>query len=151
MARLTFQTPLGKMIATADEIGVCSLDFDDNALECHESNVHLEQLVKELQAYFEGKLHTFSVALNPMGTPFQKQTWAVLERIPYGTTVSYTEEAAALQHPKAVRAVANANGKNKIPIIIPCHRVIAKDGSIGGYSGGLWRKEFMLDLEKKNR
>ena len=151
MAKVTFQTPLGKIIATADEIGVCSLDFDDSVLEYDESNAHLEQLVKELQAYFEGELHTFSVALNPMGTPFQKRTWAVLETIPYGTTVSYTEEAMALNHPKAVRAVANANGKNPIPIIIPCHRVIAKDGSIGGYSGGLWRKEFMLDLEKKNR
>lgn len=150
MAQKTFQTPLGKIVVTADEVGICSLDFDENAPECTESNVHIEQLTSELEAYFKGKRKEFSVALNPKGTPFQRGVWEVLQGIPYGKTISYSEEADILNHPKAVRAVANANGKNPIPIVIPCHRVIAKGGGIGGYSGGLWRKEFMLDLEQKS-
>ena len=151
MVQKTFQTPLGKIVVVADEVGICSLDFDENALECKESNVHIEQLMEELDEYFKGKRKEFSVALNPKGTPFQRGVWEVLQGIPYGKTISYSEEADLLKHPKAVRAVANANGKNPIPIVIPCHRVIAKGGGIGGYNGGLWRKEFMLDLEQKNR
>ncbi|MBV5278920.1 MAG: methylated-DNA--[protein]-cysteine S-methyltransferase [Campylobacteraceae bacterium] len=151
MAQKTFQTPLGKIVVRADELGICSLDFDENALECQESNVHIEQLMIELEAYFRGKLKDFYVALNPKGTPFQRGVWDILQNIPYGKTISYSEESDILKHPKAVRAVANANGKNPIPLIIPCHRVIAKSGGIGGYSGGLWRKEFLLELERKNR
>lgn len=150
MAQKTFQTPLGKIVVSADELGICSLDFDENAHEGKESNAHIEQLIVELDEYFKGKRKDFSVALNPKGTPFQRGVWEVLQGIPYGKTISYSEEADILNHPKAVRAVANANGKNPIPIVIPCHRVIAKGGGIGGYSGGLWRKEFMLDLEKKS-
>ncbi|MDD4506608.1 MAG: methylated-DNA--[protein]-cysteine S-methyltransferase [Sulfurospirillaceae bacterium] len=149
MAKMTILSPLGKIIVTADEVGICSLDFDENASECQESNAHIEQLIVELDEYFKGKRKEFSVALNPKGTPFQRGVWEVLQSIPYGKTISYSEEADILGHPKAVRAVANANGKNPIPIVIPCHRVIAKGGGIGGYSGGLWRKEFMLDLEQK--
>ena len=88
--------------------------------------------------------------LNPKGTPFQRAVWRTLCDIPYGSVISYSQEAQMLSHEKAVRAVANSNGKNPIPIIIPCHRVIAKGGGIGGYSGGIWRKEFMLELERKN-
>ena len=151
MAKMTIPSPLGKIIVTADEVGICLLDFDENAPKCQESNVHIEQLIVELDEYFKGKRKDFSVALNPKGTPFQRGVWEVLQGIPYGKTISYSEEADILKHPKAVRAVANANGKNPIPIVIPCHRVIAKGGGIGGYSGGLWRKELMLDLEQKNR
>lgn len=151
MAKMTILSPLGKIIVTADEVGICSLDFDENVPKCQESNTHIEQLIVELDEYFKGKRKEFSVALNPKGTPFQRGVWEVLQSIPYGKTISYSEEADILKHPKAVRAVANANGKNPIPIVIPCHRVIAKGGGIGGYSGGLWRKELMLDLEQKNR
>lgn len=151
MAKMTIKSPLGKIIVVADEVGICSLDFDENVLEYNESNVHIKQLMIELEEYFNGQRKDFSVALHPKGTAFQRGVWEVLQGIPYGKTISYSEEADILKHPKAVRAVANANGKNPIPIIIPCHRVIAKGGGIGGYSGGLWRKEFMLDLEQKNR
>lgn len=151
MAKMMIPSPLGKIIVSADEVGICSLDFDENTPKCQESNTHIEQLIVELDEYFKGKRKEFSVALNPKGTPFQRGVWDILQSIPYGKTISYSEEADFLKHPKAVRAVANANGKNPIPIVIPCHRVIAKGGGIGGYSGGLWRKEFMLDLEKKNR
>jgi len=150
MARSVFETPLGKVVAVADEEGLCSLDFDENASASDEENVHLTQLQRELSEYFEGKRKTFDVRLNPKGTPFQRAVWRTLCDIPYGSVISYSQEAQMLSHEKAVRAVANANGKNPIPIIIPCHRVIAKDGGIGGYSGGIWRKEFMLELERKN-
>ncbi len=150
MARSVFETPLGKVLAIADEEGVCSLDFDENASASDEENVHLTQLQRELSEYFAGKRKTFDVRLNPKGTPFQMAVWRTLCDIPYGSVISYSQEAQMLSHEKAVRAVANANGKNPIPIIIPCHRVIAKDGGIGGYSGGIWRKEFMLELERKN-
>ena len=150
MAKCVFETPLGKIIAVADEEGLCSLDFDENASASDEENVHLIQLQRELTEYFEGKRKTFDVRLNPKGTPFQRAVWRTLCDIPYGSVISYSQEAQKLSHAKAVRAVANANGKNPIPIIIPCHRVIAKGGGIGGYSGGIWRKEFMLELERKN-
>ena len=150
MAKCVFETPLGKIIAVADEEGLCSLDFDENASASDEENVHLIQLQRELTEYFEGKRKTFDVRLNPKGTPFQRAVWRTLSDIPYGSVISYSQEAQMLSHAKAVRAVANANGKNPIPIIIPCHRVIAKGGGIGGYSGGIWRKEFMLELERKN-
>ena len=150
MAKCVFETPLGKIIAVADEEGLCSLDFDENASASDEENVHLTQLQRELTEYFEGKRKTFDVRLNPKGTPFQMAVWRTLCDIPYGSVISYSQEAQMLSHAKAVRAVANANGKNPIPIIIPCHRVIAKGGGIGGYSGGIWRKEFMLELERKN-
>lgn len=150
MAKCVFETPLGKIIAVADEEGLCSLDFDENASASDEENVHLTQLQRELTEYFEGKRKTFDVRLNPKGTPFQRAVWRTLCDIPYGSVISYSQEAQMLSHAKAVRAVANANGKNPIPIIIPCHRAIAKGGGIGGYSGGIWRKEFMLELERKN-
>lgn len=151
MAKSVFKTPLGTVVAVADEKGICSLDFDEKATLCHEENSHLQQLQCELTEYFEGKRTAFNVSLSPRGTPFQMAVWRILCDIPYGSVISYSQEAQMLSHSKAVRAVANANGKNPIPIIIPCHRVIAKSGGIGGYSGGIWRKEYMLELERKNR
>ena len=147
MAKSVFKTPVGTVVAVADEQGICSLDFDEDATLCHEENIHLTQLQGELAEYFEGKRTVFNVSLNPQGTPFQMAVWRTLCDIPYGSVISYTQEAQMLSHARAVRAVANANGKNPIPIIIPCHRVIAKGGGLGGYSGGLWRKEALLRVE----
>lgn len=151
MVHCTFSSPVGMLLISADERGICALDFDENGEVLKESNQHIEQLKEELEAYFAGKLKTFSVPLHPKGTPFQENVWKILQGIAYGETISYSREAELLKHPKATRAVANANGKNKIAIVIPCHRVIAKDGGIGGYSGGLWRKEYLLALEAKYR
>lgn len=151
MASMSFQTPLGVIVATADDGGICMLDFDAQPCAQYESSPYLTQLKSELDAYFQGKLKMFTVPLNPHGTPFQKSVWKILQTIPYGEQISYTQEAMKLNHPKAVRAVANANGKNPIPILIPCHRVIAKDGGIGGYSGGILKKAFLLELERENR
>ena len=151
MLKSVFATPLGKIVAVADEKGICSLDFDADATLVSSQNPHLQQLECELNEYFEGKRQRFDVSLNPKGTPFQMAVWRVLCDIPYGHTISYSQEAQMLSHPTAMRAVANANGKNPIPVIIPCHRVIAKGGGLGGYSGGLWRKELLLELEQTNR
>lgn len=157
------ETPLGTMIACADEHGICMLEFSDrkalptelkeiskhfNANIIQGENPHFKTLEKELAEYFAGKRRDFSVPLSPVGTQFQKNVWEVLRQIPYGTTRSYQEQANILGNPKAVRAVANANGLNKISIIIPCHRVIGTNGTLTGYGGGIWRKQKLLELEK---
>lgn len=157
------ETPLGTMIACANENGICMLEFSDrkalptelkeiskhfDANIVQGENPHFKTLEKELEEYFEGKLKDFTVPLAPVGTDFQKNVWEILRTIPYGTTRSYQQQADILGNPKAVRAVANANGLNKISIIIPCHRVIGTNGRLTGYSGGIWRKQKLLELEK---
>ncbi|SKB75222.1 AraC family transcriptional regulator, regulatory protein of adaptative response / methylated-DNA-[protein]-cysteine methyltransferase [Soonwooa buanensis] len=157
------ETPIGTMIACADSNGICMLEFSDrkalptelkqiskhfDANIIQGENPHFVTLEKELKEYFEGKRTDFSVSLSPVGTDFQKQVWEVLRTIPYGTTRSYQEQANILGNPKGVRAVANANGLNKISIIIPCHRVIGSNGKLTGYGGGIWRKQKLLELEK---
>ncbi|GEN66108.1 MULTISPECIES: bifunctional transcriptional activator/DNA repair enzyme AdaA [Chryseobacterium] len=157
------ETMLGTMIACADENGICLLEFSDrkalptelksiskdlNANIVQGENPHFITLEKELSEYFEGRRTTFTVPLSPVGTSFQKQVWDILQAIPYGTTRSYQDQADILGNPKSVRAVANANGFNKISIIIPCHRVIGSNGQLTGYGGGIWRKQKLLELEK---
>ena len=157
------ETPLGTMIACANENGICMLEFSDrkalptelkeiskhfDANIVQGENPHFKTLEKELEEYFEGKLKDFIVPLAPVGTDFQKKVWEILRTIPYGTTRSYQQQADILGNPKAVRAVANANGLNKISIIIPCHRVIGSNGTLTGYGGGIWRKQKLLELEK---
>lgn len=143
-------TPIGTMIATADEKSITSLDFTDERHENISSdNPLLIRLEEELREYFEGKRRTFTLPLSPNGTVFQKKVWKTLLSIPYGETISYAKESERFGNPKAIRAVASANGRNPISILIPCHRVIATGGGLGGYSGGLWRKEFLLALEKE--
>ena len=157
------ETPLGTMIACASEGGLCLLEFSDrkaletelrvlasklNATIIQAENPHLSLLASELQAYFAGTLRAFTVPLERTGTAFQHDVWSALVAIPYGETRSYAEQAALLGRPSAVRAVANANGMNKIAIVIPCHRVIGADGRLTGYAGGVWRKQHLLDLER---
>lgn len=158
--RLT--TPLGPMFVCATEAGVCLLEFTNrkmletelqdlqkrrNAVILMGDNTHIKQAKSELEEYFAGKRQHFTVALDPVGTDFQQRVWTVLQRIPYGETRSYLDQAKALGNPNAVRAVAGANGANKIAIIIPCHRVIGSDGKLTGYGGGLERKQRLLALE----
>jgi methylated-DNA-[protein]-cysteine S-methyltransferase len=145
---LSLKTPIGDMLACADDSALLSLDFcDDDRYQATDNHI-LKTLAIELSEYFDGNRKEFTIPLKPLGTPFQLRVWETLRQIPYGKTVSYAVEADMLAHPKAVRAVANANGKNPISIIIPCHRVITSGGSIGGYAGGVWRKEFLLKLEE---
>lgn len=157
------ETDLGTMVACATDKGVCLLEFSDrkgletelkqlakyhNANIVQGQNKYFKQLKEELDAYFEGRLKEFNVPLDISGTDFQKQVWQALVEIPYGTTSSYLRQAEVLGNPLSVRAVANANGMNKIAIIIPCHRVVGSDGSLTGYAGGLWRKRKLIDLER---
>ncbi|MDP3292998.1 MAG: methylated-DNA--[protein]-cysteine S-methyltransferase [Sulfuricurvum sp.] len=143
-------TPIGKMIAAADENAITSLDFTNESELIQNSDTPLLlRLDKELHEYFAGKRKVFTLPLSVQGTPFQKQVWETLLTIPYGITISYASEAERFGNPKAIRAVASANGRNPIAILIPCHRVIASDGTLGGYSGGIEKKEFLLELEQK--
>lgn len=161
--RLT--TPLGPMIAGATSEGICLLEFTERRMfefELKELrrllkanfvygiNEHITNLEKELNEYFEGNRKAFDVPLVTPGTDFQKSVWHQLVTIPYGCTRSYEEQARAIGKLKAIRAVAKANGFNRISVVVPCHRVIGKDGSLTGYGGGLWRKRWLLDFEKSN-
>ena len=155
-------TPIGGMIAAATQTHLVLLEFGrrrtlDRQLERaaratglrfeRGDSPILEQLRRELAEYFRGARRAFDVPLHAPGTPFQMRVWAELQRIAAGTTATYGRVAAAIGHPTAVRAVAHANGDNRIAILIPCHRVIGADGSLTGYGGGLWRKKKLLDLE----
>ncbi len=162
LALARIKTPFGDLLAGATSAGICLLEFTDTQriemqLErlkksqkgkiVHINNEYFSLLDQQLNEYFAGDLSEFSIPLDICGTEFQKQAWDALQAIPYGETRSYQEQAVAIGNPKAVRAVANANRNNKISIIIPCHRVIGKNGSMTGYGGGIWRKEFLLELE----
>ena len=157
----TIETPLGEMIAASHEGRVCLLEYATPehlqaqlaSVTRHFGNVAfgtddtLDRLRAELAAYFAGTLRAFSVPLAIAGTSFQERVWAELLRIPYGQTRSYEEVAHAVGAPGGQRAVGLANGSNRIAIVIPCHRVINKNGKPGGYGGELWRKKALLALE----
>jgi AraC family transcriptional regulator of adaptative response/methylated-DNA-[protein]-cysteine methyltransferase len=160
-----FSTPLGPMFGCATREGVCLAEFTERKMLETEfkdlcrrlndvilpgENQHLDQLQKELNEYFEGKRNKFELALHTPGSTFQQLVWKKLEAIPYGETRSYKQQAISLQNPKAIRAVASANGCNRVAIIIPCHRVIGEDGKLVGYAGGLARKKWLLNFEKNN-
>lgn len=157
-----FTSPIGPMFACATDQGVCLVEFTDrrmletefkdlrkrlNAVILPGEHPYLTQLQTELKQYFSGDRKTFAVPLHTPGTDFQQNVWKVLQQIPYGQTRSYKQQAVAIKNPKAVRAVASANGKNRVGILIPCHRVIGSDGSLVGYGGGLHRKKWLLNLE----
>jgi AraC family transcriptional regulator, regulatory protein of adaptative response / methylated-DNA-[protein]-cysteine methyltransferase len=159
-------TPLGPMLAGSVKGGICLLEFRDRRMLEREMEIiqkrfkaavvtaktdHIRTLEKQLKEYFKGERKDFDLPLSPAGTPFQKAAWDALMKIPYGETRSYRQQAAAVNRATAVRAIARANGDNRIAIIIPCHRVIGSDGSLTGYGGGLERKKFLLDLEKNSR
>jgi len=160
----TIETPLGEMAAAATKDGICLLESTSRpaleselnklALTFNEtvkpgSNKHLRVLKKQIKEYFRGKRKDFALPLIASGTDFQLAVWDVLKKIPYGKTISYLEQAKALKNPGAVRAVAGANGSNRIAIVIPCHRVIGSDGDLVGYGGGLQKKRWLIDHEKK--
>jgi AraC family transcriptional regulator, regulatory protein of adaptative response / methylated-DNA-[protein]-cysteine methyltransferase len=159
-------TPLGPMFIAATARGICMLEFTDRRMLETEfkdlqrllkatilpgKNKWIEQGVKELHEYFAGARKTFTVPIDAPGSQFQRNVWEALTSIQYGSTVSYKEQAIRIGSPSAVRAVASANGCNRISIMIPCHRVIGEDGELRGYGGGLPRKKWLLDFEKKHR
>lgn len=151
-----YKTPIGLLKITGNNYGISSIIFieDINKLEQFKNikspfdvPLCLKVCVDQLKEYFNGKRTKFSILLNPKGTPFQKSVWKELITIPFGKTTSYLRQSNSLGKPKAIRAVASANGKNPICIVIPCHRVIGADGSLTGYAAGIWRKKWLLDHE----
>ncbi len=160
------ETPVGPLLAGATDQGINLLEYTDRRML--ERNLEamgrrfgcpivpgrhalLDRAREELAKYFEGELREFTLPLAARGTPFQDKVWEQLRRIPYGQTISYDELARRIGQPTAQRAVARANGMNCVAIVIPCHRVIGKDGSLTGYGGGLWRKRLLLELERTGR
>ena len=143
-----FPSPLGRIRATATDRGISAVTFVERPRDTASTNPHLKKLRAELDRYFDGRLRAFTVPLDVKGTPFRSRVWEELRRIPFGKTISYLELARRIGNPKASRAVGGANGANPVCIVIPCHRVIAADGSLGGYSAGLGRKEKLLALER---
>lgn len=157
-----FVSPLGKMFLGATERGICLVEFYDrinfdktllklaqslNAQFIYDTNAHLLQLKEELTLYFDKKLQEFTVPLILTGSPFQQKVFQSLLKIRYGSTSTYKKQAIVLGDVKAIRAVATANGLNKIAILVPCHRIIGSNGSMVGYAGGIHRKEALLQLE----
>jgi O-6-methylguanine DNA methyltransferase len=164
LAATWLATPIGPMVAAASTRGLCLLEFGEEerlamqvaglrrrfrtAVRPGESP-YLDQLRGELPSYFGADLRRFTVPLDARGTPFEERVWAELLRIPYGETRSYEQLAVTLGTPSGQRAVGRANGMNPVVIVIPCHRVVNKSGRLGGYGGGLWRKELLLRLEQE--
>jgi AraC family transcriptional regulator of adaptative response/methylated-DNA-[protein]-cysteine methyltransferase len=157
-------TKLGPMLAIADEDSLCLLEFvDRRGLEREIERLRIKMkavifpgktdpidfIEAELESYFDGTLREFKTPLRLIGSPFQQSVWEELQRIPYGLTRSYLEQANLIGKPNAYRAVANANGANQLAIVIPCHRIINSNGDLGGYGGGIVRKKWLIDHEKK--
>ncbi|MEI7580448.1 MAG: methylated-DNA--[protein]-cysteine S-methyltransferase [bacterium] len=161
-----FTTPLGEMVAASDDHSLYCVAFSDQPqlerriaavatkLGCtvsERSSPVLQKLREELAQYFAGDRTTFSLPVAAVGTVFQQAAWDALQQIPYGKTVTYSQQAAVMGMPLAVRAVANANAANMCALIVPCHRVITKAGAVCGYNGGVWRKQWLLEHEKRVR
>jgi AraC family transcriptional regulator of adaptative response/methylated-DNA-[protein]-cysteine methyltransferase len=162
-ARTKIETPIGSMIAVADETAVYLLEFENRLALTGElrrlerdygsinsgSNTILEMITAELNDYFAGKSATFHVPTFQCGTELEEAVWQALKQIPTGQTRSYGDIAKTIGQPEKSREVGQANGANKISIVVPCHRVIGADGSLVGYGGGLWRKKWLLDHERR--
>lgn len=148
-----YETPIGKMMIFATEQAITKIYFENQIqtkdVLIKETSLH-KNAINQLEEYFAGKRKNFDLPLNLEGTEFQKNVWNALIDIPYGQTRSYKEIAKTIENEKACRAIGMANNRNKIPIIIPCHRVIGADGNLVGFGGGLEIKKYLLDLESKN-
>jgi methylated-DNA-[protein]-cysteine S-methyltransferase len=148
MKTVNIQTPLGIAVIKGDEQGISAISILDVEVEVTEKiPKELRDCITQLQEYFEGQRNDFDFKISPQGTDFQLRVWEALKKIPYGKTLSYLDLSKKLGDVKAIRAVAAANGKNPLWIVIPCHRVIGSDGSLTGYAGGLWRKKWLLEHE----
>ncbi|NRT14544.1 methylated-DNA-[protein]-cysteine S-methyltransferase [Flavobacterium sp. 28A] len=145
------KTPLGTAMITGDKNGITAITVSDLGAVSTVIPIDLQEAVQQINEYFENKRINFTFKLNPKGTDFQKKVWNNLLAIPHGKTRTYLEQAKRLGDVKAIRAVASANGKNPLWIVVPCHRVIGSDGSLTGYAGGLWRKKWLLEHENPTK
>ena len=147
-----YKSPLGPIEISGKQDSILSVDFVEDMLPGDaDLPFCLKTGIKQIDEYFNGKRKEFLLKLDPQGTIFQRMVWQQLEKIPFGAVVSYGEIASIIGKPNACRAVGSANGKNPIAIVIPCHRVVGSDGSLTGYGGGLWRKEWLIKHEKGYR
>jgi methylated-DNA-[protein]-cysteine S-methyltransferase len=140
-------TPIGTFALIGSSRGLRELSWSCDDLELDGSCDVLDEAARQLSDYFDGTRKSFSVPLDLVGTPFQMKAWYALADIPYGTTVSYADQARRIGHPTAIRAVGAANGRNPVAIFLPCHRIIGSDGSLTGFGGGLERKRYLLEHE----
>ena len=147
MAQVYFPTPLGTASIVGDAEGISEISILEQTHPTTNIPDELAIAVAQLQEYFQGNRQVFDFKLNPKGTDFQQKVWLELGQIPFGKTISYLDLAKKLGDVKAIRAVAAANGKNPLWIVVPCHRVIGTDGSLTGYAGGLWRKKWLIEHE----
>lgn len=147
METVFIQTPLGIAKIEGNENGISVVSVTQEGELSSKIPKNLKQAVTQLNEYFEGKRKEFTFLINPQGTEFQQKVWQELLNIPFGKTMSYLDLSKKLGDVKAIRAVASANGKNPLWIVVPCHRVIGTDGSLTGYAGGLWRKKWLLEHE----
>ncbi len=149
------ETDLGLVIIAANDEGLCYVSFQNGPKLIAppegwvQSPKKLTEVTRQMKEYFSGERQQFDLPLAPSGTEFQQKVWKVLTEIPYGQTITYGELAKRIKQPQASRAVGNANGRNPIVIIQPCHRVVAANGKLGGFSSGLHRKEYLLGLERR--
>ncbi|AUD01056.1 methylated-DNA--[protein]-cysteine S-methyltransferase [Spirosoma pollinicola] len=151
MTTTVFESPLGLVRITGDEHGVSAISCKDVSINENTIESKLVEPVRlaemQLKEYFAGLRQSFDFPLNPVGTVFQQTVWKALLTVPFGTTLSYLTLSRQLGDEKAIRAVAAANGRNPLWIVVPCHRIIGSDGSLTGYAGGLWRKQWLLEHE----
>lgn len=145
-----FESPLGLLKIVATDTAVTHLTFTESLTEPVHPNSITTEVQKQLEAYFNGTRKTFQIPFKQLGTPFQSKVWDLLNLIPYGKTISYSHLSKQYGDVKAIRAVAAANGKNNLAILIPCHRVIGSNATLTGYAGGLWRKKWLLDHEARH-
>jgi len=146
------ESPVGQIFISTTNEGICKLNFVDEPVDSGQIQLNalhpfLQKAIDELNDYFSGKLNSFSLPLDPAGTDFQKKVWNAVVEVPYGKTISYAQLSTQLGQPEAIRAIANANARNPLLIIVPCHRVIGTNGNLTGYAAGLERKKFLLELE----
>jgi len=150
LAHDVLESPIGALLLIADDAGLTEIrmaPFEAPAEALNPAHPILAAARTQLGAYFAGERQNFELPLAPAGSAFQRSVWTALQQVPYGTTIGYGEQARRLGSPTAARAVGAANGRNPLPIVIPCHRVIGAGGALTGYSGGLWRKEWLLRHE----
>ena len=152
MISAIYDSPIGPLTLASDGTALVQLEFEGGKYPLPQYELGIDKIIdqtrRELDQYFAGKLRAFKVKVAPQGTEFQRKVWAALQTIPYGETRSYVQQARAIGAPKATRAVGAANGRNPIPVIIPCHRVIGANGSLTGFGGGMERKQILLEMEQ---
>ena len=147
MLEAYYKSPIGNLCIVSNERDIIQINFTKDYFKMNMIPVQIQNCMQQLDEYFAGKRQKFDIGINPIGTEFQGKVWHDLTKIPYGKTITYLEQARQLGDEKAIRAIASANGKNPIPIIIPCHRVIGTDRSLTGYAGGLLKKQWLLEHE----